>query len=464
MKTASVYRDRRVVRGRRGPHVALITALTVLVLFVLPAGASGTEPTPAAFTVEGTVTWVGGPDSRATVSVGACPIDEQGPRCPSFRRTTAAADGSYTLALPYGRPSSWNVFAIISVGSSFPGVSIAVGASTEVTVPRSPHAPLPLAISTRAVGMRVVDGEGNAFPEGTASVMASPTSTVGWSVAGADANGDALLFVDPAVEYNVNAFALNTGWPDPWVSPDGTEFHFSQNGVTALGANLEEGSTFVIARPTGVLLRVVDGQGNPFPAGMAGVHACDRSGNRDPECVGAMDTDGDGIVLLPPLDPTARWEVYGVAVNTGWPDPWVSPDGTEYHFSATVTVEPGGVLENGAVFVVAEPTGTLLRVVDDQGNPFPAGTAGVNACDTSGTRDPVCIGTTDTDGDGNVLLVLDPTTPWWVYGWAINTGWPEPSWVGEDGTQFHFSEPVTLDPGVELEDGTVFMVAEPGTA
>jgi hypothetical protein len=186
--------------------------------------------------------------------------------------------------------------------------------------------------------------------------MAIPTSTVGWSVAGADANGDALLFVDPSFEYNVNAFALNTGWPDPWVSPDGTEFHFSQNSVTALGADLAEGSTFVIARPAGVLLRVVDGQGNPFPAGMAGVHACDRSGNRDPECVGAMDTDGDGIVLLPPLDPTARWEVYGVAVNTGWPDPLVTPDGTEYHLSAKVTLEPGGVLEDGTVFVVAKPT------------------------------------------------------------------------------------------------------------
>jgi len=253
MKTASGHKDRPVVRGRRRLHIALTAALTALVLFVLPAAASGTEPTPAAFTVKGTVTWAGGPDSRTTVSVGACPIDEQGPRCPSFRRTTAAADGSYSLALPYGQPSTWNVFAIIGVGSSFPPVSIAVGASTEVTVPRSPHAPVPLAISTRAVGIRVVDGDGNAFPEGTASVMAIPTSPVGWSVAGADANGDALLFVDPAVEYNVNAFAVNTGWPDPWVSPDGTEFHFSQNGVTALGADLEEGSTFVIARPAGVL-------------------------------------------------------------------------------------------------------------------------------------------------------------------------------------------------------------------
>jgi hypothetical protein len=355
MKKTSGCSARRVVGGRRELHVALIAALTVLGLFVLPAGASETEPTPAAFTVEGTVTWVGGPDSRATIRVGACPIDEQGPGCPSLRTTAVAADGSYSLALPHGRPSTWNLFAAISVGSSSPPRSFAVGTSTEVTVPRSPQPPVPLTIAARAVGLRVVDGEGNAFPEGTASAMAIPTSTGEWSVAGADANGDVLLFIDPAIEYSVNAFATNTGWPDPWVSPDGTEFHFSQQSVTALGADLDEGSTFVIAQPTGVLLRVVDGHGNPFPAGMAGVHACDRSGNRDPECVGAMDTDGDGNILLPPLDPTAQWDVYGVAVNTGWPDPWVSPDGTEYHFSATVTVEPGGVLENGTVFMVAEP-------------------------------------------------------------------------------------------------------------
>src|SRR5262245_51910270 len=65
----------------------------------------------------------------------------------------------------------------------------------------------------------------------------------------------------------------------------------------------------------------------------------DRANARGvPECVGAMDTDGDGTVLLPPLDPNVRWEVYGVAVNTGWPDPLITPDGTEYHLSPTIKI------------------------------------------------------------------------------------------------------------------------------
>lgn len=346
-----------------GVRVALGTALGGLMLVMIPAGAAGTEPTPPAFTVEGTVTWLGGPDSRAVLHVGACLVGEMGPGgefCPSLRTATVAADGSYALALPYGKPSTWNLFAIIAVGP-YPlaaPTSFAMGPVRELTVPRQPDQPVPLTISTRAVGLRVVDFEGAAFPEGTAAVMAIPTSTRWWSVANADAEGNVLLFVDPAVEYNVNAFATNTGWPDPWVSPDGTEFHFSVQGLTVLGADIPEGMTFV----------------------------------------------------------------------------------------------------------VQDPTGTLLRVVDGQGNPFPAGTAGINACDTSGTHDPVCIGTIDTNGDGNVLLALDPTTQWWVYGWVINTGWPDPDFVAEDGTQFHFSEPVILDPGVELEDGTVFVVAQPGTA
>lgn len=355
MDTPSRCNERPAVRGRPGWRVTLVAALTALVLAGLPAAASATGPTPAAFTLTGTVSWVGGPDSRVTLGVSACPIDEQGPRCPSLRRTMVAADGSYSLPLPYGRPSTWTVNAFLSVGWDLP-VSVALGPPTEVTVPRSPHDRLPLTISARVVGLRVVDGEGNAFPVGTASVMAIPTSPgAGWRVPGADANGDVLLLADPAVEYNVNAFATNTGWPDPWVSPDGTEFHFSQNSVTALGADLVEGTTFVVARPSGTLLRVVDGDGNLFPAGMSGVHACDRSGNRVPECVGAMDTDGDGTVLLPPLDPNVRWEVYGVAVNTGWPDPLITPDGTEYHLSPTIILEPGDVLQEGTVFVVAKP-------------------------------------------------------------------------------------------------------------
>jgi hypothetical protein len=108
--------------------------------------------------------------------------------------------------------------------------------------------------------------------------------------------------------------------------------------------------------PAGTVLRVVDGQGNPFPAGTAGVQACGGAGYPacDPHVV-AVDSDGDGSVRLE-LDPTTLYTVNAFAMNTGWPDPWVSEDGTEFHFSATVTLL-GADLEDGTVFVVAQPGG-----------------------------------------------------------------------------------------------------------
>lgn len=357
------------------------------------------------------------------------------------------------------------MFATVTVGQGFPPSSFAVGPVTEVTVPRSPRSPVPLTISTRAVELRVVGFEGAAFAVGTAAVMAIPTSTRWWSVANADADGDVLLFVDPGVEYTINAFATNTGWPEPWVSPDGTEFHFSELRLTVLGADVEEGTTFVVSNPAGTLLRVIDGQGNPFPPGTAGVQACGGSGY--PECdpqIGSIDTNGDGNVLLV-LDPTTQYSINGFAMNTGWPDPWVSPDGTEFHLSQESLTALGADVEDGTTFVVAQPAGTLLRVVDGQGNPFPPGMAGVHACDRSGSREPECIGAMDTDGDGNVLLApLDPTARWEVYGVAVNTGWPDPTFVMEDGTTYHISAIVIVEVGAELEAGTVFVVAEPGTA
>lgn len=237
-------------RNRRpfGRSVALSAVVGALALFMIPAGAAGTKPSPPSFTVGGSATWLGGPHSGATLGVGACSVGEAAPLCPSLRTATVAADGSYSLDLPYGRPSTWNLFAIVTVGELFPPDSWALSAPTEVTVPRSPHDPVQLTISTRTVGVRVVDGEGNAFPERTAGIMATPPST-GWMSGGwTDAAGNVLLFLDPTTEYDVTAMATNTGWPNPWVSPDGTEFHFSET-LRVLAADLAEGTTFVVAQP-----------------------------------------------------------------------------------------------------------------------------------------------------------------------------------------------------------------------
>jgi hypothetical protein len=220
-----------------------------------------------------------------------------------------------------------------------------------------------------------------------------------------------------------------------------------------------QGQCVSFVTPSGTRVRVVDGAGNPFPAGTAAVQACGGTGY--PQCdphVVAVDFDGDGNVRLE-LDPATVYTVGGFATNTGWPDPWVSPGGTEFHFSPTVTLT-GAELQDGTVFVVARPSGTLLRVVDGAGNPFPAGTGAVQAC--GGTGYPECdphVVAVDTDGDGDVLLDLDPTTVYTVNGFATNTGWPDP-WVAPDGTEFHFSPTVTLT-GAELQDGTVFVVARP---
>ena len=215
--------------------------------------------------------------------------------------------------------------------------------------------------------LRVVDGEGNPFPAGSAGVQACggagyPACDPHVVAVDTDGDGNVRLGLDPTTLYTINAFAMNTGWPDPWVSPDGTEFHFSAT-VTLLGADLADGTVFVVPppsteTPTGTVLRVVDGQGNPFPAGTAGVQACGGAG--DPACdphVVAVDTDGDGNVGLE-LDPTTPYTINAFAMNTGWPDPWVSPDGTEFHFSATVTLL-GSDLQNGTVFVVAPPGGDV---------------------------------------------------------------------------------------------------------
>jgi hypothetical protein len=226
-------------------------ALGGLALLTIPTGAAEarTVASRGSFTVHGTAEWLGESASDATLGVGACASGESAPLCPSLRSAPVAADGSYSLTLPGGSTSSWNVFAIVTRGDLYPPDTWALGGPTEVTVPRAPNRPVPLTITTRTVGVRVVDGDGNAFPERTAGIMATLPAN-GWMSGGwTDAAGNVLLLLDPTADYSVTAMATNTGWPNPWVSPDGTEFHFSAP-VTVLGADLAEGTTFVVAPPT----------------------------------------------------------------------------------------------------------------------------------------------------------------------------------------------------------------------
>ena len=91
----------------------------------------------------------------------------------------------------------------------------ALSGPTEVTVPRSPDHPVSLTISTRTVGVRVVDGEGNAFPERTAGIMANWPST-GWMSGGwTDAAGNVLLFLHPTMSTALPRWRTNTRLAKP---------------------------------------------------------------------------------------------------------------------------------------------------------------------------------------------------------------------------------------------------------
>jgi hypothetical protein len=105
--------------------------------------------------------------------------------------------------------------------------------------------------------MHVVDEAGNPFPNGTGAVMACdqpagvncPTSGPGAMKVGVDTNSDGLVQIslEPSVVYRVTAFATNTGWCNPWISPTGVPFHFS-NEIIAIAADLE-GVVLAVLKP-----------------------------------------------------------------------------------------------------------------------------------------------------------------------------------------------------------------------
>jgi hypothetical protein len=76
----------------------VVIALFALGILAAPAAA-------ADGTVTGTVT-VNGVLASSGIGVGACPVGEQGPFCPSLNTTFTEIDGTYDLVLPEGQ---WNV-------------------------------------------------------------------------------------------------------------------------------------------------------------------------------------------------------------------------------------------------------------------------------------------------------------------------------------------------------------------
>jgi hypothetical protein len=72
----------------------------------------------------------------------------------------------------------------------------------------------------------------------------------GTSVEGPDADGVIRFVVDESLDYDLNAFITNTGWPCPWISPDdGTPFHFGPI-ATYTASQLLTGVTLTVHHPS----------------------------------------------------------------------------------------------------------------------------------------------------------------------------------------------------------------------
>jgi hypothetical protein len=328
MSSSSVLRRQRDGQ-RRGARVALGTALAGLILFLLSAGVAGATSSPAP-APEGAVT---------EVVTGTA--------------TSSGGDGFTTADFVYSSPG---ILGSGTMHFEFVLISDPPGSRTEGTgvLTRSDGATL-TGIETSIV---------NTNPAGGFDVVAHFTVTSGTGGL-AGATGEIVLTGNVAGPGSVGDVFTMTGIltiPSPVAADmDQCKDDGWQNLVDDQGEPFRNQGRCVsfVAKPTGTLLRVVDGDGNPFPAGTAGVQACGGAGYPacDPHVV-AVDSDGDGKVRLA-LDPTTLYTINGFAMNTGWPDPWVSEDGTEFHFSDTVTLL-GVDLQAGTVFVVAPPSGDAL--------------------------------------------------------------------------------------------------------
>lgn len=264
-----------VGRPRRRPLLA--TAAAVLVLVAVAAVALGDDagrptqvdtavpdtstsapPPLAAGTISGTATWTGGGDPRATLRVGACPVDSA-PGCPDARSTAVAADGTFTLVLPVGADAAeWTIAAYVTAASSgcvfrCEWLGAQVGEPTTLSAARARSGPLHLEVAARVVDVRVRDRNGDPFAGGGVQLTSVTGDVPPMFVIAEGAEAIARVVVHPDRTYDIHAQARDTGWPDPQWTNDGSEFWFSPD-ETFTGAGIPEGH----------VLRV---DGAPAPAG-----------------------------------------------------------------------------------------------------------------------------------------------------------------------------------------------------
>ena len=105
--------------------------------------------------------------------------------------------------------------------------------------------------------VRIVDGDGRAFPPGVGGVKACvidnsgqcPVGNERWRIAHDD-DGDGTLEIglDPGVMYEVQGIANNSGWCNPWTGGGDTEWHFG-NIISPVTADQLQGKLFVVSNP-----------------------------------------------------------------------------------------------------------------------------------------------------------------------------------------------------------------------
>lgn len=213
--------------------------------------------------------------------------------------------------------------------------------------------------------VRVVDEFG--APRASAGVMACPV------VAGApdceqrhgqmtDQFGVATLDLDPNVVYSVNAFVVDPvpAWACPGFEIDGSQFYFSQGFLVGTPAEIALGAPLVIREPRAedcptvltASVRVTDVDGVVLPSGFVGVCAYAPDGT---PCTSTVyeGPDPDGVIRFQ-VEPGVMYHVGALGENLDWPCPWVSDDGTEFHFSEGRDVS-GSELELGITLVIHRP-------------------------------------------------------------------------------------------------------------
>jgi hypothetical protein len=287
-------------------------------------------------------------------------------------------------------------------------------------------------------------GHAAALPAGetAASLSATPTGRGYWIFTSA---GRALPFGDAAHVGDMAGVRLNGPVLDSIATPSGKGYYMvaSDGGVFTFGDARFAGSmgSTVLNAPVQSLVPDPDGLGYWLVASDGGIFSFDAP------FYGSM----GGTPLSRP--------VTGMVASGGAGYLMVAEDGGIFTFGATPFYGSLGANPPAVPIVsVGVLSGTPVRVVGPDGRPFPAGTAGVQACAGEGWPKPCdqFIEMRDLNGDGDVVISLNPDVVYGVSGNARNTGWAEP-WVAPDGTEFHFSDNLRVL-GQDLPSGTTFVV------